>query len=274
METKIITVILFFFGIVLFSSCSTESTVDVQEKQTSSIVELQKNIADYNSNFLQTNNTRGFFSFFKKICKVIVSDASGAIIGSKIGGVEGAIIVGVASSIITGFDEFSVNSTNISLDLGVTGSEIGKIHNTVIQKLYGKYSNLEKMSRRELFDVLCDEVYDNLDILKKGTVASERVSFELYNECLDKVSFCLKEDELNKMMSLLVQNEVFSVDEASFFEQYVVNILSVKSNKTILSYASGFSSIVNTSNISDDLKNAILISTSVAVNSRLLWKQK
>lgn len=156
----------------------------LQESSPTEVLQLDKQLDDYTHAFLKQHpqRARGFFSFLRKIVRVVVADAGAAVVGS-LGGPATGVIVGATASALTAADDninvtiSSSTTTSTSESAVATLDEttaeadvIGTLHNELLIEVYKEYPNLNELPEAEIERIIkkvFDEKFANDPRLKE-----------------------------------------------------------------------------------------------------------
>lgn len=230
---------------------------------------------------------RGFWSFLKKICKVVSADATGAAagaaagaaVGGSVGAAIGAGISGIASSLSAVVDQFELDAPNPKSNLTLptvcpfissqeTGSMIGEVHNKITYQVIKSNPNFATMSEAELYNAIVYE-YQNT----YGS-ASYLPGITIISNLLNSVRIHLLENELNDVENWYTACQQITQNQPKINKlivDFTLNIARTKGNDNVRSYTKGYYKIVEKSKITTAEKSLILDGISVAANSSILW---
>lgn len=296
--------LIIFFAImaVIFSSCSNETTsmeegissIEVEkDTKQESLASLQGQIASFNDSIcVHPSETRGFFSFFNRLWRVVSADAVGGLFGNLWGGPVGAIVGAAACSTYTGADSFCTRA---------------KINNsekwTLKYELNNNMDNLIPLPADGTSPTLQDSIgyYHNkaiLDLSKKDIKLSINkmpilLLDEVKKEMPRKVTFTPKDSiQLNKTYSEFVKNEQnFSGVDIDAYEKHLISCYPSQSGEinVIFEFLKGVSSIkaedettyiqtilrlIDSSDLSNTIKQNLRNGVIVGNASNKLWQVK
>lgn len=298
------------------SSCSKmqEEPVASQELQVkvtkvaenNELIALEKKLDAYNSIYRvqpQGQNARSFWSFLKKVVRVVATDALGAIAGNLAGGPAGGLALGVSSSIgvavgtsgegpditfTTSSSESAYcpsESSSAVLPIESSTSEnednlaVGELHNKIIQDLYRRYPNIEKMSQEEIYKLVLEEVKSQEKVSTSGwgvTPPIENVSANAH-KAGEIVKACSSEafqagiNPAPALVETIQQTVGLSATEARILAGYTTTVAGIASPATVKAYTEGFNEAVASSSVSASFKESAQVFTAVAANSKVLW---
>lgn len=86
----------------------------------------------------------------------------------------------------------------------------------------------------------------------------------------DELSVCNNEEALSYVRTFDMQY----VDELNLIADYICNLQFVGDSLRVIEYSEGYYNVVKNSSVPDYSKQLILVGTSTAVNSYLLWKEE
>lgn len=258
--------------------------------------ELMKAIARYDSSYTSESEVKTRGKIWRTICKcfrVVAADIEGAVAGAKEGDNFGEkVALGVAGGLSSSADaaerEFaqgveSVNSVgvvdnrlalkDVVYGSEVTGCEVGELHNLLMKELYSGY---RKFGRELAWD---GRNFDNVISMLMGRKSVE--GFESIDQ--QKLSVLKRKvDAIGKAYAGLDDSEAYaklrnssiaSEEEMTVIGNYALRVAAIKDHAKRGVYAKGFSEIIKASDISDEAKATILIGTSTAINSLMLWEE-
>jgi|GEM_PF-3539572 len=283
----------------VFTSCSSNDTSlpEMYVCPVNNMEKLQNDITAYNANFnAQYPQSRSFWKVLRKIAKVLFQDVKGATVSygtdQKLGK---AVVVGVCASLKAVINNNTSNNSGSSgssgntgsgstgsggdgtcLDRhidpinelvpeGETGSEAGNLHNTIICNIAQAY-DVDTLSDVQMFNAVTQET------LAEMGATTEVPSYQSYQSYMNNIN-ALDNDStsFDQQLTNFVNSGWLPTDQAQIIANYVQQITSLESDAALTQYFTGFATIVRNSNISNDEKSSILVATSVAANSRVLW---
>lgn len=278
-----------------------------QETESAELIALEKKLDAYNSLYKaqpQGQNARSFWSFLKKVVRVVAADAIGAIAGTAVGGgPAGALTLGTLSSVgvavgTTGEGPNITFTTSSSgtvylpsqsetavLPIATSSSEkednlaVGELHNEIIQDLYRKYPNLEKMSQEEVYKLILEEVKSRTKDSSSAWAVSPQVediapNIQKANEIVRTCSSEVFRSGLNPTPAIAetIQRTVgLSAPESRILAGYATTVAGISSPATVKAYTEGFNEVVASSSTSATFKESTQVFTAVAANSKVLW---
>lgn len=190
--------------LALTISCNQESKVEPAYNETELVdmTNLSYQVHLTSTNALREsgiNETRGFWSFLGKLCKVVVADATGATTGLKVGsmvsptcGFIGAGVVGVASSISKAVDVWGTKPVEKHLSTApkssfigsynqvdvITGGHYGELHNRAMMEMSSSQNINHLVEHCEA--TLCEDEVDNAWRSMENHHRSQHVESEYY----------------------------------------------------------------------------------------------
>lgn len=274
--------------------------------EAQSLSNLERTLDSYNAIYRaqpQAQNARSFWSFLKKIVTVVATDALGSVVGNAAGGPIGGIALGVASSIemATNTPDWStstesstsafcpMDSANTCVPIDVNdpsvdkdNTEIGELHNEIIQNLYRKYPNIEKMSKEELYAKVLEEVKANKTVAASKWTTSAPAEDVTSNagqtakivQACNAISAQPSVNPTTSLTGVIQQTTGLSSTEARILSNYATTVASIEKAETVKSYAEGFNQTVASAPVSKTFKRVTQVFTSVAANSKVLWVPK
>lgn len=284
----------FFFGFVIFMSCSNNLDKDVNTSnvetfdKSETFADLNYRLDEYNRQLgIQKNvlpQTRG--KFWSTLWKVTKADFLGAFIGAGGGGI---------ANVINGGKPFSGNVVLYSSILGavvasldaaggcqiVVPSNSDGINSYDAAVVFGSFAVSEMDSVGYYPNKLIKEILEETpNLLTKGKDEMQYLTKKKIQEC-----FGLSSQEIEEIAGLCnevrIEVEDFDklkatypklADEINISEKYFTAIANLSTDAEIQAYTQGFRDIVVSSNIPQNSMNVIQASTSVAANSHCLWK--
>lgn len=275
-------------------------------KEAKSLSELERKLDAYNAIYRiqpQVQNARSFWSFLKKIVTVVATDALGTVVGNAAGGPVGGIALGVASSIemanntpnwssgssssTSAFCPVDSETNSITIDshdssIDRDNTEIGELHNEIIQNLYRKYPNIEQMSKEELYAKVLEEVKANKTVTASNWTTSASAEDIPSNadqttriiQACSAVSTQPSISPVTPLTGVIQQTTGLSSTEARILSNYATTVAGIDKAEAVKSYAEGFNQTVANAPVSKTFKTVTQVFTSVAANSKVLWVPK
>lgn len=276
--------------------------IEKYEPASEEFISLYSAVEQYNNDFYQKCGinyadlqTKGFWKNFwkglKNVLSVVAADVTGAVNGANLGKGVGlnqggivsvAVVSGVVSSLNTAIKVFQTSNTTPAsseenaklINKNFTGSEVGELHNIVIDRILTQYDNdgifvmdidsFYVAAEKELRSIYAPANEVNLGIAK---VSELKYKVEKLS---DELSVCNNEEALSYVRTFDMQY----VDELNLIADYICNLQFVGDSLRVIEYSEGYYNVVKNSSVPDYSKQLILVGTSTAVNSYLLWKEE
>lgn len=276
--------------------------IEKYEPASEEFISLYSAVEQYNNDFYQKCGinyadlqTKGFWKNFwkglKNVLSVVAADVTGAVNGANLGKGVGlnqggivsvAVVSGVVSSLNTAIKVLQTSNTTPAsseenaklINKNFTGSEVGELHNIVIDRILTRYDNdgifvmdidsFYVAAEKELRSIYAPANEVNLGISKVGELKYK------VKKLSDELSVCNNEEALSYVRTFDMQY----VDELNLIADYICNLQFFGDSLRVVEYSEGYYNVVKNSSIPDYSKQLILVGTSTAVNSYLLWKEE
>ena len=260
---------------MLFSCQEKTNDSDVSAKisEKDAFVELSETLNRFNDTYGINKETKGW------VRKTLLSDLSGFFWGSLVHPGIG-LFTGIGASVLC-FPFFYISrdeaeDSGISLNqkamIPTDGplseyNDFGYIHNSIIMKLYEEDNTFSYTWSRE-------KLFDRIDYwLRFYPRRYQQVDREKFNEIIDNV-IAMRSMSIDDTFESLSQKAPDKREELQIIKEYCLSLDAIENAQTLEQYTKGFNDIVWNSDITDESKETIISSVSVAGNSCLLWEEK
>lgn len=268
----LITLILACAGFI--SSCS-KQTESAGIEESVAYEQLSKSLEEYNTEFLNSTETKSFWS---SLCRIVTNDAIGALLGSSAFGPGGGLFGAVAAStarFVTEIIETHLDSGNAEElnsffnrdtclydDLSLNEADsIGIYHNQIIVAMLDERPDIASMSETEINDLIICKMSE----AGQGLLSTAVADYKFYS--------ALNDDENSEALFNRISKRYPSINrELQIVKKYADTIANIEEDE-IPSYTDGYRAIVNDSDISEDSKDLVISTISVAGSSKLLWEE-
>lgn len=282
-----------FIGFMSLMSCSSEqeqTAISAGENQiikTETFAQLNVQLKAYNEQFgehkFDRTHTRGFFG---KLWKVVKADFYGGLAGGGLvaaGSIDsgysfGTIARGVGAGALVGAvlgslyeslniidsQSGSIKIVNKALPCGSVGlcrsDSVGYYHNVIIQEIINENPFLSLKDTLKMHRFVEKKIYEIGDVSKQEI----KEATESYLNVRSGVKVVDSQELKRKLPQLK--------DEIDIAELYFENVSCLTNEEDVKEYTKGVRNIVAESKVPVESKCILNSSTSVAMNSYMLWK--
>lgn len=295
-----------------FSSCSKQDDDQyggllVENHEELAKADLMQELEAYNSNFLNNAfQTRSFFSWFKRFCRVAYVDAVGGIIGTLYG--PWGTLAGAALSsglvycsdlvyvqplpILTrgggpiledddleelGFlvdmNPYAMDYVILSNPSGMFADSVGYNHNYILMNL-AENNNLTStdLGISQMVNLCCNKA-DSLTNNGRGNATNSDLLnlmnyYQLKSLCQNLMYHNSFDDFVDAFINLYPQYSY----ELNFIKSYINTLCNIEQDENDGTYAQGVLTTISNSNVSNDLKKRLGDAVITGNASARLWK--
>ena len=263
-----------------FVSCSNEVKTDVKENANveTNYVKLNESLDLYSQNFVATHatsvQTRGrFWSWFKGI---ILSDATGALLGSSLGA-GGALIGGLLFSASAASCSYVVPNPKVGVEtsiyfeanLSLKEDSIGFLHNTILCEIAEENEEVfvQSLTAEEWMDILTLKAKKygySVSENEKAIIISQKNNIPLSAELI-------KDEE--QLVAYYEKKAPECVQQLKVLNCYVSTAAQITEQEDLEEYTQGCKKIICETQLPVEEQKNLLASVAVAQNSAILWAE-
>lgn len=261
-----------------FVSCSNEVKTDVKGNVNveASYVKLNESLDLYNQNFIATHptsvQTRGrFWDWFKG---VILSDATGALIGSSLGA-GGALVGGLLFSASAASCSYVVPNPQIDTsvyfeaNLNIKEDSIGFLHNTILCEIAEENEEAftQNLTTEEWMDILTLKAQKygySVSENEKATIIGQKNNIPLSAELI--------QDE-EQLAAYYEKKAPECVQQLKVLNSYVSMAAQITDQEDLKEYTQGCKKIICEAQLPVEEQKSLVASVAVAENSAILWAE-
>lgn len=280
------------FILAIFSCDNSNSEKSILNKNSdNSFNLLVSNINEYNSSFIHENKTRSWFSdFWDDLVEVVVdlvkADAQGAVDSYRSKGLSmNTLYDGIAASIseAIGHENLKI-SDNVNLEIinsiSTTSIDYSKFKIDTTTNDYNKFVLPDKLYPPKTYKEINDIGVLHNKIIRKLVENKESIKNinlkDLEKEIVSITNQMKSEKEISEDFLSNLHININSSYENDLKKDKIKNnyddiISKISDNSKLEDYAKGFNDIIINSKIKESDKIELLIYTSVASNSKVLW---
>lgn len=287
---KLLMSMLFILTIFACDNSNSEKYI-LNNNNDNSFNVLESNINEYNSSFIHENRTRSWFSdFWNDLVEVVVdlvkADAQGAVDSYRAKGLSmNTLYDGIAASVSEAIGHENLNiSDNINLEIvnaiSTTNTDYSNFKIDPISNGGSKFALPDKLYSPKTYKDINDIGVLHNKIIHKLVENKESIKNinlkDLKSEIISVANQMKSDKEISEdfLSNLNVNiNPSYGNDlkKDRIKSNYDDIISKISDNSKLEDYAKGFNDIIINSKIKESDKVELLIYTSVASNSKVLW---
>ena len=309
MKKAILVCLAVFAMFAMFSSCSKLDDnqyegVMVENQEDLAKADLMQELEAYNATF-QSNaiQTRSIFSWFKRFCRVVYADAVGGVAGSLYGPwgtLAGAALTSgmvycsdapyaLPSLTRTGDPEledddleeflaidemnpYALDYVVLSNSNGMFSDSVGYDHNYILWNL--AENNILTISELGIYQMAysCCNKADSLTNGRGDAINIDLLSSMNFNQLLALCQNVAYHDSFDDFVDAFISLYPSYAYELNFIKSYINTLCNIEQDENDGTYAQGVLSIVNNSNVSNDIKKRLGDAVITGNASARLWK--